>query len=111
MQMIGGVLLDPTRYWECPACSAQFVTHILQPHAPFHPCKSSKMKGALVPYVEKGVKASLRINRREDYQGTDIVTVDGEGVPVMSVTTQREDGEDCMIFAPCIRLGIFGNNR
>lgn len=64
------------------------------------------MRGAYVPFVERGVKADFRINRREDYVGTDSVWKDGDGVPVMSVTTLREDGEDCMAFAPCANVRV-----
>lgn len=111
MQMHGGVMLDPTRYWYCPECPIQHVTKILQPCSPLHFCTSSTMRGAMTPLVERGVKARLRINRREDYQGTDILTTDGEGRPVMSITTQRDDGEDCHAFAPCIQVPVAGLSR
>jgi hypothetical protein len=64
------------------------------------------MRGAWVPFVVAGTKAALRINRREDYQGSDNLTCDGEGVPVMSVTTQRDEGEDCTVFAPGINVKL-----
>lgn len=95
-----GVRLDYTQYWDCPACPQQHVTNRPEVHTPIHQC--SGMRGAWVPFKEAGVKAGLRINRREDYAGTDTLVTDGDGVPVMSVTTVREDGEDCMVFAPCI---------
>lgn len=110
MQMSGGVLLDPTRYWYCPECGLRFVTKLLQPHSPLHQCPEMA-NGAWVPYIEKGIQARLRINRREDYQGSDILTLDGNGVPVMSVTTLRDEGEDCHAFAPCITTSVFGLNN
>jgi hypothetical protein len=100
MALNAGVLLDYTRHWDCPHCVQQHVTNMPAIHTPLHQCAG--MKGAWVPFVEHGTKASLRINRREDYLGSDTPTTDGEGVPVMSVTTLRDDGEDCHVFAPCI---------
>lgn len=97
-----GVLLDNRKEWECPRCPQQHITNEAAPHLPYHQCPG--MRGAFVPFVERGVKADLRINRREDYVGTDTVWTDGDGIPVMSVTTMREDGEDCMVFAPCANV-------
>jgi hypothetical protein len=50
--------------------------------------------------VAAGIKAKLTINERGDYVGKDLVQTDGYGRPVMSITTTRDDGEDCTIFAP-----------
>lgn len=95
--------VQPT-FWYCPACHREDATKIAAPHSHYHQC--AKLKGAWVPFVEQGVKAGIRVNRRGDYVGNDLVTVDGEGQPVMSVTTQRNDGEDCTIFAPCATAKI-----
>ena len=93
-------ILEPkiTR-WYCPSCHREDRTKIAAPHSHYHQC--SKLRGAWVPFVEEGIKAGIKVNRRGDYVGTDLVTTDGEGNPVMSVTTERNDGEDCAIFAPC----------
>jgi hypothetical protein len=94
-----GVRIDYTKNWECSHCPQQHITNRPDVHTPIHQCGG--MRGAWVPFVPAGSKASLRINRREDYVGSDLVRTDGDGIPVMSVTTLREDGEDCMVFAPC----------
>ena len=100
----GGVVVSYRREWECPHCPAQKVTEIPAPHSPFHTCPA--FRGAMMPFVERGVKAAFRVNRREDYVGSDSVVTDGDGIPVMSVTTIREDGEDCAVFAPSINAVI-----
>lgn len=98
----GAVQLKPMkRHWVCASgCGVTKVTQIAEPHSPLHQCPYHR--GAFVPLVESGIKAGIRINRREDYLGTDIATTDGDGVPVMSVTTLRDDGEDLTVFAPCV---------
>lgn len=93
------ILEPPVTRWYCPACHREDATRIAGPHSHYHQC--AKLRGAWVPFVEQGIKAGIRVNRRGDYVGSDIVTVDGEGQPVMSVTTERDDGEDIAIFAPC----------
>lgn len=102
----GAVQLKPVkRHWVCASgCGVTQVTEVAAPHLELHHC--SRHRGAIVPLVEDGVKAGIRINRREDYLGTDTATTDGDGVPVMSVTTLRDDGEDCTVFAPCVNVKI-----
>lgn len=50
--------------------------------------------------VEAGVKAKVEAVERGDYIGSDDVQVDNEGRPVMSVVTVRDDGQDCVVYAP-----------
>jgi hypothetical protein len=95
------VLLEPpvTR-WECPNCDLQDVTRCRQvPHTRMHACRG--LKGLTAPMVPAGVKAKVVAVEREDYIGREVVTVDPDGRPVMNVTTVRDDGQDCTVFAPC----------
>lgn len=98
------ILSSPNKNWYCPECSRQHITKVSEPHTPLHQCAS--LRGAWVPFVEEGIKARFRVNYREDYLRTDTATVDGEGKPIQSINTQRDDGEDCTIFAPSINLVI-----
>jgi hypothetical protein len=43
--------------------------------------------------------AKVTAHEREDYIGTDQVRLTA-GRPVMSVTTERDDGRDVVVFAP-----------
>jgi hypothetical protein len=54
--------------------------------------------------VLEGVRARVRAVLREDYVGGEDVQYDGEGRPVMSVVTERDDGQDCTVFAPTVRV-------
>lgn len=47
-----------------------------------------------------------RINERQDYIGTDTPTTDANGRIIQSVTTVREEGEDCHIFAPTVNKDL-----
>lgn len=102
----GAVQLKPVeKHWICASgCGVTKVTRVSDPHLALHVC--SRHRGAIVPLIENGTKAGIRINRREDYLGTDIPTTDGEGVPVMSVTTMRDDGEDVAVFVPCATVTL-----
>jgi hypothetical protein len=102
----GAVLLSAEKRWECPECGRLHVTLNPEPHSPMHQCAA--LKGAWVPFVEHGVKARLRINEREDFVGDDIPWTDDEGRVIMSVTTQRDEGEDTHIMAACVPLTIQG---
>lgn len=99
-------LLKNEKHWECPECGVQNVTHEARPHTQFHAC--SKLKGAWAPLIEAGIKAHLVVNEREDYIGTDIPQTDEDGKVIKSITTIREDGEDCHILAPTVVFKIRG---
>ncbi|WP_143589852.1 hypothetical protein [Streptomyces africanus] len=64
----------------------------------FHTCPG--LAGLLAPMVLEGVRARVRAVVREDYVGGEDVRYDDEGRPVMSVVTERDDGRDCVAFAP-----------
>lgn len=88
--------------WECPACGKISVTHTTQPHTQMHHCTA--LKGLVVPMVPAGTKAKLVAKEREDYVNGEEVQMDGEGRPIMSVTTTRDDGEDCTVYAPTAKF-------
>jgi hypothetical protein len=85
--------------WECPNCTVTDVTHRTEPHTQFHDCAG--LKGLTAPMVEVGVRAKVAAVERGDYIGGEMVTVDGDGRPVMAVETTRDDGTDLAVFAPC----------
>lgn len=85
-------------HWYCPNCSATQVTREPRPHTRFHSCPG--LYGLTAPMLEVGTKAKVVAKEREDYVGTDIVQTDDRGVPMMSVVTTRDDGQDAIVFAP-----------
>lgn len=98
--MVNAVLLAaPERRWYCPNCTHTDVTHEVQPHTRFHPCRG--LKGLTAPMVEAGTRCKVEAVEREDYVGKELVTVDGAGRPVMAVVTTRDDGTDVAVFAAC----------
>jgi hypothetical protein len=54
--------------------------------------------------LPKSMDAKVVAHDREDYVGKEDVQVDGNGRPIMSITTERADGtNDTMVFAPTAR--------
>jgi hypothetical protein len=51
--------------------------------------------------VPAGTKCKIEAVEREDYVGRDLVQRNGEGTPIMSIVTTRDDGQDCNVLAPC----------
>jgi hypothetical protein len=94
----------PEHHWRCPECLREKVTRRPEPHSPLHQCP--RLRGAWAPFVLDGIHARLETRERGDYVGSDLVTCDANGRPVMSVVTRRNDGEDCTIFAPCATAKI-----
>lgn len=92
-------ILSSERRWECPNCTATDVTHEALPHTRFHSCRG--LKGLTAPFVPAGTRAKVEAKEREDYVGAELVATDGDGRPVMSVVTVRDDGQDCTVLAPC----------
>lgn len=92
------VLLAPEQRWECPNCTATDVTHEAEPHTRMHACAG--LKGLTAPMVPAGTRCKVEAVEREDYLNGDLVRTDGEGRPVMSVITTRDDGQDAVVFAP-----------
>ena len=66
-------------------------------HTEFHHCRG--LAGLWAPMVPAGTRAEHRVNEREDYIGRDLPQTH-QGRPLLSLTTVREDGQDCTIYAP-----------
>lgn len=98
------VLSPPERHWVCPNCDVQEVTYEYRPHTRFHACRG--LNGFTAPMVEEGLDCKVEAVERQDYIGKDLVRVDGEGRPIMSVVTTREDGNDCVVYAPTAVGGL-----
>jgi hypothetical protein len=50
--------------------------------------------------VPAGTSCKVEALEREDYVAGDMVQTDGDGRPVMSVVTTRDDGTDVAVLAP-----------
>jgi hypothetical protein len=92
------VLLAGVRDWVCPNCATTDRTDARVGNR-FHACAG--LKGITAPLVAAGVRVKVEAREREDYVGRDMVQTDGDGRPVMSVVTTRDDGEDVAVLAPC----------
>jgi hypothetical protein len=90
------VILTGEQRWVCPNCDHAEVTAGADNR--FHACPG--LAGLLAPMVLDGVRARVRSVVREDYVGGEDVQYDGDGRPVMSVVTERDNGQDCAVFAP-----------
>jgi hypothetical protein len=93
----------PERRWECPNCDLTAVTRELGIGNRYHNCKG--LLGLSAPMVPAGTKAKVEAKEREDYIGEDhgrvqLTDVDGKQVPIMSIVTTRDDGQDCTVRAP-----------
>lgn len=95
-------LLTPELHWECPNCSCRRTT--ATPIAPgnslteLHACPG--LHGVLAPLVAAGTKCKVVAHYREDYIHKDLPQTDEDGKVVMSVTVERENGQDCVVLAP-----------
>ena len=85
-------LLNLEQRWECPHCTQGALTRGPRPQTPFHACKG--LKGLSAPLISEGSGARVFTVEREDYIGADVVQLDGERRPVMSVVTERPDGSN-----------------
>lgn len=95
----GGVpLLTREQRWECPNCTTTDVTTDPRPHSRMHSCRG--LAGLTAPMVPVGTRCKVEAVERGDYVGGELVTLDGDGRPVMAVVTTRDDGQDCAVFAP-----------
>jgi len=92
------MILQPEQRWTCPNCTHTDVTHEANPHTRFHACAG--VKGLTAPMVPAGTKCKVEAREREDYIAGELVQTDGDGRPVMSLITTRDDGQDCTVFAP-----------
>lgn len=82
----------------CPNCDSHLKLQQMPAKPVLHPCRG--LKGLMAPMIREGVKAKVEAHEREDYVNGDLVQTDGEGRPVMSVVTTRDDGQDVAVFAP-----------
>jgi len=87
----------------CPNCTLTDVTVEVGQHSRFHACPG--LKGLTAPMVPAGMSAKVEAVERQDFVANEIVTVDGDGTPVMSVTTTRDDGNDVAVYAPTATAG------
>lgn len=92
-------VLKVERRWHCPSCSSQHVTNRGDVHTPMHNCRS--LGGLSVPFIDAAQKGTNRIRERDDYIGTSIGTQLEDGRMVMSVITDRDEGQDVTVYAPC----------
>lgn len=97
-------LVSAITRWTCPNCTQEDATSESRPHTRFHVCKG--LRGLVAPMVRAGTKAKVEARDRDDYVGSELVQTDGNGRPVMSVVTTRDDGEDCVVFAPAASARI-----
>ena len=93
------VLLGVEKRWECPNCTHTDVTHEPKVHSRMHMCRG--LKGLTAPMVPAGTSCKVEAVERGDWVGDELVTCDGDGRPVMSVVTTRDEGQDCAVLAPC----------
>jgi predicted RNA-binding Zn-ribbon protein involved in translation (DUF1610 family) len=91
----------PVTEWYCPNCGLTDQTRQAGPHSRFHTCP--KLRGLTAPMVQKGVAARVTAHDREDYVNGELVQVDGNGRPIMSINVQRDEGNDVVVFAPTAR--------
>lgn len=63
---------------------------------PVHKCQYGN--GLISPLVRANTKAKIIVVEREDYVGKEKVQTDASGRPVMAVTTERDEGQDCIVF-------------
>lgn len=101
--MTVSVLRIPSVRWECPHCPAESVTSGTERNR-FHACPG--LAGITAPMVPARSGYAVVTHEREDYIGRQDVPLDGNGRPVMSVETIRDDGNDVIVFAPTAHMRI-----
>jgi hypothetical protein len=97
-------LLRPEQHWICPNCTLTDVTYRSEPHTQFHACKG--LRGFTAPMVPEGIKCKIEAIEREAYIADDMPQYDGEGRPISTVVTTRDDGTDCAAYAGCATLDL-----
>lgn len=99
------VILNAEQRWLCPNCTQCALTRGPGPETPWHACKG--LKGLSAPLIPDGSGARVFTREREDYIGTDVVQLDGEKRPVMSIITERPDGSnDTAVMAPVASASV-----
>ena len=91
-------LVGAVHDWYCPNCHLTDQTVEARPHTRFHNCP--RMGMLTVPMLPAGVKAKVERVMRQDYVGREQIRTDDAGRPVQSVITTRDDGTDCVVYAP-----------
>ena len=71
----------------------------------FHECPALGISAPLLP---EGTNAKVEKREREDSVGDETLRYDTEGRPVMSVVTTRDEGQDCVVFAPLAKVSLDG---
>lgn len=102
--MSHAVLLRAEQHWECPNCTMTQVTRESRPHTRFHACRG--LLGMTAPLVPAGTRCKVEAVVREDYVNGDDVWYDGEGRPIMSVVTTRDEGNDVAVLAPTATANV-----
>jgi hypothetical protein len=97
-------ILHVQQEWYCAFCPQTDVTSEARPHSRLHACPGKA--GITMPFVRVGTKAKVEVREREDYVGQELVRVDANGRPIMSVVTTRDDGMDTIVFAPAARASL-----
>lgn len=100
-------ILTPEHRWQCPTCGLQHITREPRPHVPMHPCRG--LAGFLTPFARvdgsdlQGVVH--RVVERGDYIAGEKVRLDGDGRPIMAISTEHDDGYDTHVYAPTATAG------
>ena len=89
------ILLDPVIFWMCGKCDQRKQSN--RRIAPLHQCPNLHMM--MVPLVEVGTKADVRLVGREDYINGDDVQLDEDGRPWAGAEVVRDDGVDSYGYA------------
>ena len=101
------VILElPVVNWYCPSCHATDQTREkpATAYTRMHNCPKVGMLS--IPMLQEGVKGKHLARLRDDYVGKELVQYDADGRPVASVETWRDEGQDCVVFAPTATVGV-----
>ncbi len=98
---MGVPVLTAEQHWVCPNCDQTATTRQVGAQR-YHACAG--LAGFTAPMVEAGVQAKVEAHERDDYEGGELVQRDGNGRPIMSVVTTRDEGQDVAVFAPTARM-------
>jgi len=90
-------LLSSEWHWECPNCTLKAISYKAN-ETPGHLCRG--LRGLYVLMIPEGLSCKVEAIEREDYVNDEMVQTDGEGRPISSVITTRDDGQDCTVYAP-----------
>jgi hypothetical protein len=93
--------------WYCPKCTEAART--VDDSIPVHKCQYGN--GLISPLIRSGTKAKIIVVEREDYVGKEKVQLDTARRPVMSVTTVRDEGQDCIVFPATATAAVAANQE